>query len=208
MSPRTNNTHAGLQSEARAPGFTAEASAYRSPRDYPARRASPPGGQSSRGGRLLSGYDPRWPLLFQAEQRRIRAALGTRAIAIEHVGSSSVPGLGGRPEIDILVGVSSADDIEQSARLLKGLGYVTEAHAPPPSEGWCLMSRPGPTPFELLLVKYRSSLWRRHLWLRDYLRRDPARALAYGRSKAEWAAKYGSGTDGYKEAKRRFWAAV
>jgi GrpB-like predicted nucleotidyltransferase (UPF0157 family) len=75
-------------------------------------------------GDQLHGYDPRWPRIFTAEQGRIRATLGSTAIAIEHVGSSSSPGLSGRPEIDIIVGVSSSSDVDASARLLKGLGYV------------------------------------------------------------------------------------
>ena len=70
------------------------------------------------------------------------------------------------------------------------------------------MSRSDPIPFELLMMEHLTPLWRRHLRLRDYLRRDPARAVAYGRLKADWAAKYGSGTEGYKEAKRRFWASL
>ena len=122
--------------------------------------------------------------------------------------SSSVPGLSGRPEIDILVGVGTAQDIEEGAHLLKGLGYVTESRSPSPPESWYLMSRPAPIPFELLVVKYLGRLWRRHLWLRDSLRRDPARSLAYSRLKSEWAATYGSNTAGYKEAKRRFWALI
>lgn len=199
----------GLGSRARTPGFVAESSLYQSRRAYRAvRGARPLGTELWPDGYRLSDYDPRWPLLFQAEQQRIRDALGDRAIAIEHVGSSSVPGLGGRPEIDILLGVGSTRDIEESARLLRRLGYVTEVPASSPADGWCLMARPGAIPVELLIAAHLSPLWRRHLRLRDYLRRDPAKALAYGRLKAEWAAKYGSGTEGYKEAKRRYWASV
>ena len=135
----------------------------------------------------LVDYDQRWPRLFEAERRRIGAALGSKAVAIEHVGSSSVPGLRGRSEIDILVGVASASDIEESTSTLKRLGYSTVSQAL--SEGWSLMSKAVPTPFEILIVEHLSPLWRRHLGFREYLRRSPANAAAYGRRKTEWAAR-------------------
>lgn len=158
--------------------------------------------------RTLRGYDPRWPRIFDAERRRIRATLGARARGVEHVGSSSVPGLKGRQEIDVLVGVADAAEVDASTRLLANLGYVTQARSPRDSEPYSLLIRPGRIPFELLVVEHLGPLWTRHVWLRDYLRRDPARALEYARQKSRWAARYGSDTAGYKDAKRRFWAAV
>lgn len=157
---------------------------------------------------MLAGHDRQWPLVFQAEQRRLGAVLGHRAVAIEHVGSSSVPGLGGRREVDVLVGVRSVSDIDGSARLLTGLGYLTTSRLLSPSEGWCLLSRPGSIPFELLIVKHNGPLWSRHIGLRNYLRQDPNRARAYGQLKSRWARRYGPDTEAYKEAKRQFWASV
>ena len=51
----------------------------------------------------LAEYDPAWPHLFQREADRIRRALGERALRVEHVGSTSVPGLAAKPLIDILL---------------------------------------------------------------------------------------------------------
>lgn len=199
----------GDSEPARMPGFQAEAAVYRSGRRYrPSEGARQPEGQLRPDRLMLTDYDPRWPLLFRLERQRMRACLGGRAVSIEHVGSSSVPYLEGRPEIDILVGARTADDVERCADSLAGLGYVTTARPLSPSDGWRLMAKPDPIPFEVLIVRHLSPLWRRHLALRDYLRRDPAKALAYGRLKAEWAARYGADTEAYKEAKRRFWASV
>jgi GrpB-like predicted nucleotidyltransferase (UPF0157 family) len=155
----------------------------------------------------LQGYDPRWPRVFAAEQRRIRAALGSLAAAVEHVGSSSVPGLWGRPEIDILVGVADSADVDASTRLLTRLGYLVHDRAARQSDSWRVLVRPAQVPFELLVVEHRSPLWNRMVYLRDYLR-DPARALTYVRLKARWAAQHGAGTPGYQQAKREFWANV
>lgn len=190
----------------RMPGFTATSAiagptgTYRSP--APTARAR---GQVVRAAQSLLAYDPRWPQVFDAERRRIAASLGRRA-AIEHVGSSSVPGLRGRPEIDVLVGVTAPDEVEPAARSLKGLGYTTSSASF--EDGWCLLSKPGTIPFEVLVVQHRSPLWHRHLGFREYLRGDPARAAAYARLKSTWAARFGAGSDGYKDAKRRFWISV
>jgi GrpB-like predicted nucleotidyltransferase (UPF0157 family) len=56
---------------------------------------------------VISEYDANWPVLFQEEALRLRAAFGSSAMRIEHVGSTSVPGLAARPVIDIQVSVAS-----------------------------------------------------------------------------------------------------
>ena len=67
---------------------------------------------------LIVDYDPQWPQLFEREADRIRAALGSRALRIEHTGSTSVPGLDAKPIIDVLLEVTdSADEHEASLRL-------------------------------------------------------------------------------------------
>src|SRR5258708_12290085 len=55
-------------------------------------------------------YDPEWPQLFEREAKRIQAALGNRVVLIEHVGSTSVPGLAAKPRIDVLLVVADSAD--------------------------------------------------------------------------------------------------
>jgi GrpB-like predicted nucleotidyltransferase (UPF0157 family) len=199
----------GDSEPATVPGFQAEAAVYRSRHHYRASEGvRQPEGQIHADRLMITDYDPRWPLLFRLERQRMRARLGGSAVSIEHVGSSSVPNLEGRPEIDILIGTRTSDDVNTCADLLTSLGYVTTAHPPSPSDGWRLMAKPSPIPFEVLIVQHLSPLWRRVMALRDYLRRHPAKALAYGQLKAKWAAKSGADTEAYKEAKRRFWGSV
>jgi GrpB-like predicted nucleotidyltransferase (UPF0157 family) len=59
---------------------------------------------------VIADYDPAWPARFEVERVRIAAALGERALRIEHVGSTSVPGLAAKPIVDILVEVLSLED--------------------------------------------------------------------------------------------------
>src|SRR5579863_9637009 len=69
-------------------------------------------------------YDVRWPAFFEHESERIRAALGDRVQRIEHVGSTSVPGLAAKPVIDILLVVKDSADEPAYVPSLEAAGYV------------------------------------------------------------------------------------
>ena len=69
---------------------------------------------------VIAPYDPAWAARFSAERARIAAALGERALRIEHIGSTAVPGLAAKPIVDIAVEVAALDD----AAGLAGAGYV------------------------------------------------------------------------------------
>jgi GrpB-like predicted nucleotidyltransferase (UPF0157 family) len=69
---------------------------------------------------VIADYDPAWPHRFAVERERIAAALGDRALRIEHIGSTSVPGLAAKPIVDILVEVARLED----AAPLEPAGYV------------------------------------------------------------------------------------
>ena len=71
----------------------------------------------------LDEYNPEWPRLFAREAARIRAALGAQAVQVEHVGSTSVPGLAAKPVIDLLVGVRTLDDSPAIVAAVTALGY-------------------------------------------------------------------------------------
>ena len=79
---------------------------------------------------LLVEYDDEWPQLYQREKERIRAALGERALQIEHVGSTSVPGLAAKPVIDIVLVVADSADEPAYAPDLEASGYVLRIREP------------------------------------------------------------------------------
>jgi GrpB-like predicted nucleotidyltransferase (UPF0157 family) len=68
--------------------------------------------------------DPEWPALYAREERRIRAALGDRVLAVEHTGSTSVPGLAAKPIIDITMVVRDVLDEDAYVPDLEAAGYV------------------------------------------------------------------------------------
>jgi GrpB-like predicted nucleotidyltransferase (UPF0157 family) len=73
---------------------------------------------------VLADYDPEWPALYAREEARIRDALGDRVVAIEHTGSTSVPGLAAKPIIDITMLVADVNDEAAWIPDLEAAGYV------------------------------------------------------------------------------------
>lgn len=75
-------------------------------------------------------YNPTWPDAFGHEATRIRNALGERALGIEHIGSTSVPGLAANPIIDILLVVADSVDQPSYVPALEAAGYVLRPREP------------------------------------------------------------------------------
>jgi GrpB-like predicted nucleotidyltransferase (UPF0157 family) len=147
----------------------------------------------------LAEYDPRWPLLFAREAQRIRAALGLRAIRVEHVGSTAVPGLVAKPIIDIILVVTNSSDEASYAPALEGAGYVLRIREP----GWHehrLFKGPD-TVVNLHVFSFGSSEIERTVALRDRLRSDPADRELYARTKRELASRTWRYVQNYADAK-------
>jgi len=79
---------------------------------------------------VLASYNPQWPAMFNREAGRIRAALASLAIRIEHVGSTSVPGLAAKPVIDIVLAVPDSADEAAYVPDLEAAGYVLHGREP------------------------------------------------------------------------------
>jgi GrpB-like predicted nucleotidyltransferase (UPF0157 family) len=78
----------------------------------------------------LVEYDPAWPALFAREDARIRSILGDRALLLEHVGSTSVPGLAAKPVIDMVLVVPDSSDEEAYVPDLEAAGYLLTIREP------------------------------------------------------------------------------
>jgi GrpB-like predicted nucleotidyltransferase (UPF0157 family) len=78
----------------------------------------------------LREYDPRWADLYAEHAARLRAALLERAVRVEHVGSTSVPGLAAKPIIDIALEVPDSADEPAYVDDLEVAGYRLRAREP------------------------------------------------------------------------------
>jgi GrpB-like predicted nucleotidyltransferase (UPF0157 family) len=144
----------------------------------------------------LSPYDPEAPELFHAEAERIAGAVPS-ARAIEHVGSTAVPDLAGKPTIDIAVGVASITLAREDFERMYALGYTYGGDHGRPQH----VFRKGesvPWLFLVHVVEHDGAMWRDFLRFRDHLRAHPETARAYGALKAQLVAERGkwySGSD-------------
>jgi ribA/ribD-fused uncharacterized protein len=141
-------------------------------------------------------YDPAWPVRFREEQARIRNALGAKALRVDHVGSTAVPGLAAKPIVDIQV---SVDDVEDEAGYLPQLeaaGYHLRVRQPDHR-----MVRTEQLDVHVHLCSAGGRWERDHLLFGDWLRTTPADQDAYEMLKRELATRDWFDMNQYAEAK-------
>ena len=144
-------------------------------------------------------YDPQWPGLFRREADRIGAVLGERVVQLEHIGSTSVPGLAAKPIIDILLVV--ADPADEPAWLpdLEGAGYRLVIREPDWYQHRCLK---GPdTNVNLHVYPAGCPEIERNLVFRDRLRGHPEDRAHYQRVKRDLAERDWTYVQEYADAK-------
>lgn len=148
---------------------------------------------------VLADYDPQWPRLFARERERIRAALGDRVVLLEHVGSTSVPGLAAKPRIDLLLVVPDSADEPSYVPPLEAAGYVLRIREP---EWYEHRVFKGPdTDVNLHVFSPGCIEIARMLRFRDWLRANAEDRQLYERTKRELAARTWKYTQNYADAK-------
>ncbi len=145
---------------------------------------------------VIADYDPEWPRRYQTERGRIRRALGPVALRVEHIGSTSVPGLAAKPIIDILVTVSDPDDEGVLVAALEPAGYELRVR------------ETGHRMFRTPERDVHVHVWRdsdpevaRYLRFRDHLRASPSDRTAYEELKRDLARREWRDMNYYAEAK-------
>lgn len=153
----------------------------------------------------LGDYDPAWPARFAAAAGRVRPALGGRALAVEHVGSTSVPGLGGKAVLDLAVAVGSEADADACIAPLEALGYEYRGtYGPDPRRRYYVLNEAGVRAAQLHLYILPAAGWDEMLAYRDALRADPELAAAYLAEKHRVAAEVGWDKAAYSVTKGSF----
>ncbi len=152
-------------------------------------------------------YDEAWPSLFEEERARIERAIVPRMEQIEHIGSTSVPGLAAKPVIDIMVGVRSLEDSPALVGRLEAIGYeyVPEFEQQIPFRRYFRKLRGGRRTHQIHLVeRSNAEWWVRHVLFRDYLRAHPEVAEGYARLKYEVSDRFREDRAAYTDAKTGF----
>jgi GrpB-like predicted nucleotidyltransferase (UPF0157 family) len=144
-------------------------------------------------------YDPRWPALYAREEERVRSILGDRVLRIEHVGSTSVPGLPAKPVVDIVLEVADSADEAGYARDLEAGGYPLAIREPDWYEHRLFK---GPdTNVNVHVFGAGCEELDRMIRFRDHLRASETDRELYAQAKRDLAARDWSYVQQYADAK-------
>lgn len=150
-------------------------------------------------------YDPNWANEFEKEKIKLLNALSGLQVVIEHIGSTSVPGLGSKPTIDIMAGISELDLIDETykARLLEiGYEYVEKPDFPER-----LFFRRGQWragTHHLHFYTIHGKHWRNQLLFRTVLKQHPEIRNDYYRLKKSLEERFKHDRVAYTEGKSDF----
>jgi GrpB-like predicted nucleotidyltransferase (UPF0157 family) len=149
-------------------------------------------------------YDSTWPCLFAAEAARLQAlfAASGLAVALEHTGSTAVPGLAAKPILDILAGYPEGAVVAEYISVLTNADYMHRGEQGIPGREF--FRRGDPRAYHVHLTAIDSQFWRDHLAFRDRLRADNALRDAYAALKHDLAARFPRDREAYIEAKGSF----
>ncbi|MFB2606752.1 GrpB family protein [Rhizobium phaseoli] len=149
----------------------------------------------------LVPYDPQWPAHFQRIRNRLFTWL-PQALFIDHIGSTSVPGLAAKPKIDLDVVAISDEVLPAAIDAVSAADFVF--HGDRGEKRWAFTRDHHGYGFKLYLCGPANRAHRERLLFRDYLRNHPQRATAYAELKRRLAAEAGNDWDFYTGGKTAF----
>jgi GrpB-like predicted nucleotidyltransferase (UPF0157 family) len=145
---------------------------------------------------FLAEHDPVWAREYSAHEARVRGAVGSTAVAVEHIGSTSVPGLAAKPILDILVTVPDITAEEDYLDPLVAEGYLVRVREPGHR-----MVRTAQRDVHIHILEVGDPAARDYLLLRDHLRVDPSDRRLYEETKRELMSRGWSDMNAYADAK-------
>ncbi len=155
---------------------------------------------------VVSPYSNEWPELFRDLKEDLIRLFTPTSIAVEHIGSTSVPGLAAKPVIDVVIGAASLIHIESKIKLLSehGYEYVSKYEKEIPERRYFVKSPANSLRVHIHAVKLGSRIWREHLAFRDALRSDLSLRAQYQSLKLQLAEQFTNNKSAYSAAKNPF----
>ncbi len=150
----------------------------------------------------LFSYNKKFPEIFQKEKENILKTLFD--VEVHHIGSTAVPGLGGKGIIDIMIAIKDWRKKKSTVNLLKELGFI---HIHPEEKERIFLSRIGPTKYgdtHIHLVKKNSKRYKEMLFFRDYMRTHKKEAQEYLKIKQLSFKRYHKDRNQYATAKEKY----
>jgi GrpB-like predicted nucleotidyltransferase (UPF0157 family) len=148
-------------------------------------------------------YNDGWPGHFLAIACTLRMLLGGRVVTIDHIGSTSIPGLAAKPLIDIDVILRNFEEVEEASAVLEAAGYEPRGNRHE-REVFAFLKRSSVPGQRVYLCPQRNETHRQRILFRDYLRAHPQTAAAYRALKLKLCKDFEYDGDGYTAAKAAF----
>lgn len=157
----------------------------------------------------IEPYDTRWPDMYRAESEVVQKLLPLAPLAIEHMGSTAVPGLSAKPVIDIIVLVEDIDAVRPFIPALEANGYSYWAANPDTTKLFLAKGLPpAPRRTHHLHVYADATEFARHIRFRDILRADANLRQAYQTLKLDLAERFRGDREAYTKSKEDFIASA
>ena len=155
---------------------------------------------------VVSPYSAEWPASFVTLREELLSVFRPTKVQVEHIGSTSVPGLVAKPVIDMLLGARDLTDIELKIPAIEKLGYsyVAKYERELPMRRYFVKSGSNSLRVHLHAVVHGSAIWKEQIGFRDALRFDPALASQYADLKLRLAAEFKHDKSAYTDAKAPF----
>jgi GrpB-like predicted nucleotidyltransferase (UPF0157 family) len=150
----------------------------------------------------LSPYTDEWKLLFEEEKATLLTAVGSYILDVQHVGSTSIPGMLAKPIIDIAIAVLDFEEAKVCIRPIEALGYEYKGEFGIPLRHYFVKG--DPRIFHIHICEINSLEWQDHLLFRDYLCQHPNVAREYAELKKQLASKFPQDRTAYLDGKALF----
>ena len=157
---------------------------------------------------VLVPYDPTWAKEFEKEKKILKKILGKNALDIQHVGSTSIPGLSAKPIIDIAVAVENVSMLHKLISVLSLAGYDVKDSINELGEILARKGTPENRTHYIHIEIKNSVFWNNHILFRDYLLKHHEYVKEYEKLKKDVADKFGEERKLYTAAKNKFISSV
>ena len=155
-----------------------------------------------RGTVKLIPYTSEWARLFEEEKARLEAAIGDEVLDIQHVGSTSIPGMIAKPILDIGIAVKDYEEARVCIRPIEQLGYEYRGEHGIPRRHFFVKGES--RTHHIHMNERCSRAWENQVLFRDYLIRYPEQAQEYAALKSELAKRHPKDREAYTKGKASF----
>ena len=164
----------------------------------------------SQGTVKLVAHNPEWTELFEKEKQLLKKTFGDTIVAVEHIGSTAIPGIEAKPILDMGIGVRSLKIAREMRKKFEKLGYEYRSFGPGQTRGdlknqeLYVKGLEEKRTHHAHVAVFGSERWNNDLFFRDYLRSHPKRAKQYAELKKKLAVRHANDRRKYMKSKVEF----